>query len=203
MQKSCDGDPTLRLIDALLGAMAVRSAMYVGRRREDGDAETFVIQTGEEGRFRLRLPDPTSDASLQALVAAAQDHLVEVLRAPVPLCPRHAHALLGMVSGGQLTWVCPAGEWECALGDYAERTWPQLDLDSGLAPILAARLQRRGITGWVTLGVKVTERGPVAEFGVRQMSDELTRALRDAAAPLPATIQVTSHRPRRVAGPPR
>jgi hypothetical protein len=203
MQKWCEGDPVLRLIDAALRDMALRSALYVGRRREDGDAETFVIQTGEEGRFRLRLPDPRSDASLQALVAEAQDHLAQVLGAPVPLCPRHPHALLGIASRGQLKWVCPAGEWECALGDYAERTWPQVDLGGRLAPILAARLQRRGINGWSTLGVKVTERGPVAEFGVREMSDELAWALRDAATPLPVSIHQTSQRPRRVAGLPQ
>lgn len=143
MQKWCEGDPVLRLIDAALRDMALRSALYVARRREDGDAKTFVIQTGEEGRFRLRLPDPRSDASLQALVAEAQDHLAQVLGAPVPLCPRHPHALLGIASRGQLKWVCPAGEWECALGDYAERTWPQVDLGGRLAPTLPARLQRR------------------------------------------------------------
>ena len=31
-----------------------------------------------------------------------------------------------------------------------------------------------------TLGVKATERGPVADFGVPEMSDELTRTLSDA-----------------------
>jgi hypothetical protein len=31
--------------------------MYVARRKEDGDKDTMVIQTGEEGRLRLRLPD--------------------------------------------------------------------------------------------------------------------------------------------------
>jgi hypothetical protein len=32
----------VKLFDAALGEIAVRSVMYVGRRREDGDAETFV-----------------------------------------------------------------------------------------------------------------------------------------------------------------
>jgi hypothetical protein len=95
--------------------------------------------------------------------------------------------------------VSPDGEWECALGDYAELIWPKFDID-GLAPILAGRLERRGITGWITLGVKVNVRGPVAEFGVPEISDELGRALRDAAAPLPVTIHRTSRRPRRVSG---
>ena len=202
MKNPREGAPLMRLIDAVLGDVAVRSAMYVARRREDGDAETFVIQTGEDGRFRLSLPDRVSDASIEALVAEVQAHVGDVLRAPVPRCLRHEHALLGIASKGQLKWVCPDGQWECALGDYAELTWPQFDVER-LAPILAGRLERRGIIGWLTLGVKVNERGPVAEFGVPEMSDELSRVLRDAATPLPVTIHRTSRRPRRAGGLPQ
>lgn len=68
-------DPRLRLVDAVLNDLTTRSAMYVGRRLEDGDADTFVIQTGSEGRFQLSLPDLNSDASIEAVVAEAQAHL--------------------------------------------------------------------------------------------------------------------------------
>ena len=101
----------LRLIDAVLGDIAVREGMYVGRRPEDGDAATFVIQFGEEGRLRLGLPDLSSDTSIEAVVAEAQARLTEVLGTPVPLCPRHEHALLPSASAGRLGWVCPDGEW--------------------------------------------------------------------------------------------
>ena len=187
----------LRLIDAVLGDIAVRGGMYVGRRPEDGDAVTFVIQFGEEGRLRLGLPDLSSDASVEAVVADAQARLLEVLGTPVPLCPRHEHALAPRALAGQLGWVCPDGEWQCSVGDYAELAWPQFDLDV-LAPILVGRLQRRGMRGWITLGVKATERGPVADFGVPEMSDELARALGDAAAPLPVMFHHQSRRGRRV-----
>jgi hypothetical protein len=120
MKKPREGDPLMRLIDAVLGDVAVRSAMYVARRRGDGDAETLVIQTGEDGRFRLGLPDPISDTSIEALVAEVQGHVGDVLGAPVPRCPRHDHALLGIAPKGSLKWVCPDGDWECALGDYAD-----------------------------------------------------------------------------------
>jgi hypothetical protein len=194
-----DDDPVLRLIDAVLGDIAVRRGMYVGRRCEDGDAATFVIQFGEEGRLRLGLPDLSSDTSMEAVVAEAQARLTEVLGASVPLCPRHEHALLPSASAGQLRWVCPHGEWQCPLGDYAELAWPHFDLDM-LAPILVGRLQRRGIKGWITLWVKATEQGPVADFGVPEMSDDLARALRDAATPLPVMLHPESRRLRRVAG---
>ena len=197
MKQPAEDDPVLRVIDAALGDIAVGERMYVGRRSEDGDAASFVIQFGEDGRLRLGLPDLSSDASIEAVVAEAQARLLEVLGTPVPLCPRHEHGLLPRASAGQLGWVCPDGEWQCPVGDYAERAWPQFDLDL-LAPILARRLQRRGVRGWITLGVKATERGPLTDFGVPEMSDELTRALRDAAAPLPVMFHHRSRRGRRV-----
>lgn len=202
MTQPPEGDPVLRLIDTALCDLAVRSGMYVGRRREDGDAETFVIQFGEDGRFRLSLPELSSDTSIEAVVAETQARLTEVLGAPLPLCPRHQHALLPSASAGQLTWVCPDGQWQCPLGDYAELAWPHFDLDS-LAPILAGRLQRRGITGVATIGVRATERGAVAEFGVPEMSVELSRALEEAAVPLPVSLHHEPWRMIRVGRPPQ
>ncbi len=143
MKRPPETDPALRLIDAVLADLAVRTGMHVARRREDGDGDSFVIQTGEEGRCRLALPDLKSDASLETLAADAQAHLARALGGPVPRCPLHPHALVGTAVSGHVTWVCPDALWQCGLGDYEERTWPQLDMSS-LAPILARRLHRRG-----------------------------------------------------------
>jgi hypothetical protein len=182
--KQPEHDPLLRLVDAVLTDLAVRSAMYVARRPKDGDRDTFVIQTGEEGRFRLSLPDLDSDGSIEATVAEAQAHLGQVLGAPVPLCPLHAHALVGEVANGMLTWVCPDGEWGCALGDYEERTWPQLDVLS-LAPILSRRLRRCGTFPAVrTIGVTECGGQRVADFGLVEVNDELLQVLADVASPL-------------------
>jgi hypothetical protein len=180
-------DPVLRLIDAMLADLSVRTGMYVGRRSKDGDARTFVIQTGEEGRCRLKRPDLTSDVSIQMAAESAQAHLAEVIEAPVPLCPRHEHALVAAVTDGQLAWKCPNREWQCRLGDYEEQTWPQLDADS-LAPILFRRRERRGIAGGLTVGVERTERGHLARIGVTEETPDLVQAIRDAAAPLPVAI---------------
>jgi hypothetical protein len=101
-----------------------------------------------------------------AAVAAAQTHLEHVLGVPVPLCPEHDHALAGVASDGNLRWVCPDGAWECALGEYEERTWPQLDVTS-LAPILSRRLQQRGTFPAVrTIAVARLGDERVADFGV-------------------------------------
>lgn len=180
MHAASERTPALILVDAVLTDLAVRSAMYVARRREEGDARTFVIQTGEEGRRRLDLPDPDSDASVMTCVAAAQRHLGEVLGAPVPLCPVHDHALVGLTSGGDLRWVCPDGVWECALGDYEEQTWPQTDVSS-LAPILSRRLRRRGVFGAVrSIGVARSGDELVADYGVAEVTDELLQVLAEA-----------------------
>lgn len=189
MQSASERMPALILVDAVLTDLAVRSAMYVARRREDGDARTFVIQTGEEGRLRLDLPDPDSDTSVMTCVAAAQSHLEQVLGVPVPLCPVHDHALVGVASGGELRWVCPHGAWECALGDYEEQTWPQTDVSS-LAPILSRRLRRRGVFPAVrSIGVARSGDELVADFGVAAATDELLQVLAEVAAPL----QIKTH----------
>lgn len=76
----------LALVDAVLVDLAVRRTMYVGRRGEDGNDATFVIQTGEEGRARLRLPELSSDDSIERMIVDVQTHLGDVFGAPVPLC---------------------------------------------------------------------------------------------------------------------
>ena len=184
MKRRPEGDPVLQLVDAVLADLAVRSAMYVARRRQDGDSDTFVIQTGEAGRLRLCLPDINSDASIEAVALDAQAQVGQVLGVSVPLCPLHDHPIVGTVSSGMLTWVCPTGAWECGLGDYEERTWPQLDVSS-LAPILSRRLRRRGSFPAVrTIGVTGPPGERVAEFGLTEVNAELLRVLAEVAAPL-------------------
>jgi hypothetical protein len=88
MKQPPETDPTLALIDAVLQYLSLRSAMYIGRRREHGEIRTFVIQTGEEGRHRLNLPDLKSDASIEAVVTEAWPQLDindnNAVPAPVP-----------------------------------------------------------------------------------------------------------------------
>lgn len=186
MRQQTERDPALALIDRVLVDAAVRSRMYVARRREDGDDESFVIQTGEEGRKRLALPDHTCDPSIERLVAAVQAHLGDVLNQPVPRCPEHEHALVGTASGGRLTWVCPDGQWRCDLGRYEEMTWPQRELGARLGPILMRRLNRYGASRAVrSIAVRDLDGELVADFGVTEATSELLNKLAMAAAPLP------------------
>lgn len=183
--KEPERDPVLRLVDLVLGDLAVRSAMFVGRRPQDGDSESFVIQTGEEGRHRVRLPDLDSRKSIEMFVAAAQRYLEEVLGAPVPRCPEHDHALVGTSESESITWTCPESGWRCEVGDYEAQTWPQLDASSKLAEILSRRLRRRGTFPTVRT-IRVSQSGDewVADFGLVKINDELIRILTNVTAPL-------------------
>ncbi len=198
--KETEFDPALRFVNAVLGDLAVRTGMYVGRRESEGDAETFVIQAGEGGRSRLGLPDLDSDASIEQVVAEAQAYLEQVLGAPVPLCPVHDHALRASISNGELTWGCPNGGWSCALGEYEERTWPQLDATAKLPEILMRRLKRRGTFPTVVMiGVKGSGRQRVADFGVIGADAALLKVLSEVSAPLPVTTREAPGRlPRRI-----
>jgi hypothetical protein len=81
-------------------------------------------------------------------------------------------------------WVCPEGAWECALGEYEERTWPQLDV-TNLALILSRRLHRRGTFPAVrTIAVSRSGDERVVDFGVIDATHELLEVLAEVAAPL-------------------
>jgi hypothetical protein len=123
-----------------------------------------------------------SDESIEAAVAQAQAHLADVLGARAAV-PTTRPPLRGRAANGTLTWVCPAGEWQCALGDYEELTWPQLDVGS-LAPILLRRLKRRGGFPAVrTIGVRKSDGKLVAEFGVTEINAPTARGLRPIFSP--------------------
>ncbi len=91
MKDGVENDSVLRLVDTVIADLAVRPARYVGRCARDGDAETFVLQDGEEGRLRLGLPDLTSPGSVVAMARAAQSYLCRELGESVPRCPLHDH----------------------------------------------------------------------------------------------------------------
>lgn len=158
-------DDVLQFVDLVLDELGLYGVMYAGRRVDAGDWRSLVIQTGEQGRYRLGLPDVSSPPSVEAFIAEAQGHLSAVLGRAVPPCPLHDHALSGKVIDDSVFWECPAGDWRCAVGAYEEATWPQRDLKN-LAPVLSARLHRRGITGVFSISVRETESGPAACFGV-------------------------------------
>jgi hypothetical protein len=184
-----DRHAVLEIVDRVLGDLALRDRMFVGRRPEAGESETVVIQTGEEGRHRLALPELESARSIETFMAAAQVHLGEVFGRPVPVCPRHDHALVGEAGGNEIAWVCPDGEWRCAVGDYEECIWPP-ELDAGnMAAVLSSRLARRGIAGVRRLGFSRRGGDWVAELGIWPMDDNLIEAIRKAAAPVAVEVK--------------
>jgi hypothetical protein len=180
----------LELVDRVLRDLAPRDGMFVSRRDGEGDAGTVVIQTGEDGRYPLPMPDLSSGESIETFIEEAQRHLSQLFDRPLPRCPVHdEHALTGRAAGQHVTWVCPHGAWRCPLGDYEELTWPP-HLDPGnMAAALCARLARRRITGWRQIGFSRRGGGWVAEVGLWPMDPRLMEQIAAAAAPIPVAFE--------------
>jgi hypothetical protein len=186
-----DEDVVLEVVDRVLADLALRGRMFVGRRAEASDRATVVIQTGEEGRYRLRLPDLMAPETVEGFMADAQQHLGEIFGEPVPHCPVHDHALLGKVTGAEIEWVCPDGAWRCPLGEYEERTWPPgSQVPAGaVAAALVQRFERRGVTGWQRAGASLHDDVWVARVRVWPIDEALIDAIRRAAAPVEVSIE--------------
>lgn len=194
-----DAEAALSLVDQVLVDLAPRGGMYVARRAQDGDGETMVIQTGEDGRHRLRLPDVSSAASVERFVAEAQAHLEQEFGRPLPRCLVHGHALHGAVENGQLWWVCPDGEWRCQLGDYDDLNWPpaMAERPGTVAQALVKRFARRGIEGWQKAGA-ATQTGPwTVRVSVWPMDQSVIEQMRRAADPVVLNVEGGSAPPTR------
>jgi hypothetical protein len=171
--------------------------MFVARRADESDWGFVVIQTGEEGRHRVRMPGRSS-AELTRFMVSAQAHVSVALCQPVPRCPQHDHALRPFSAANEAGWECPGGEWRCRVGDYEEQAWP-LDLEWGMAAALCARLDRRGLDGWARVSVEDRDGEQIAHVGLRASDAELERAIRAAAEPLAVRFVVADWPiPRRV-----
>jgi hypothetical protein len=178
----------LGFVDLVLGDLARRDGMFVGRRADEGDAENVVIQTGEDGRYRLSLRDDSAWARMR-FMAAAQAHVGAVLRRPVPSCPMHGHALRPAEQEGRLCWQCPRYSWLCEVGEYEEQAWP-LDLGDGMGAALCARLAGRNVDGWARLSVGRRDGEWVAVVGLREPDPELESAISVAASPVAVEFDI-------------
>jgi hypothetical protein len=194
-----DAEADLTLADQVLGDLAPRGGMYVARRKQDGDQETMVIQTGEEGRHRLRLPDMNSSSSIERFVAEAQTHLEQVFGRPLPGCLAHEHALRGVVEGGQVWWVRPDGGWRCQLGDYDDLKWrPAPNERSGdVVTALVKRFTRRGIAGWQSASPSRDTAPWAVRISVWPMNESVIEHMRRAADPIALDVEQGSPPPTR------
>lgn len=192
-------DEALELVDRVLSDLTWRDGMFVGRRPQQDGRLTVVIQSGEDARYRIARPDPTSPEDIERFMTEAQAHLTEVYGRAVPRCPDHDHALAAGATDGGPAWVCPEDGWRCPLGAYEELTWPP-ELSAGsMAAALGARLSRRGVTGVIQIGFERRKGDWVATVGVLPMEPDLIDAIKDAAAPV--AVDIWQHKgplPRRV-----
>jgi hypothetical protein len=131
-----DDDPALQFVDLVLHDLAFGGPVYVGRRPGAAAAGRVMIQSGEEGRRELALPDLSSPESVETFVADLQAHVSDVHNALVPACPvdSHDHAVVCRSADGAVRWVCPDAEWCSPTGECDERNWPPTDLDAEEIP---------------------------------------------------------------------
>jgi hypothetical protein len=184
-----DHDKILEIVDKVLSDLRLRDRMFTARRPDPERLDVIVIQTGEDGRQDLPIPDLEQAQTLETFIAAAQAHLNEVYGQPVPRCPVHRHALVARIDRGEIEWVCPDGAWRCRLGDYEESTWPP-PLGAGyLAAAVSARLSRHGVSGVRRIGCVQRDGQWVACVGIWPMSPSIIDAITRAAAPIPVEVE--------------
>jgi hypothetical protein len=178
--------PTLAIVDRVLVDLAVPDGMYVGRRADEGGPGEVVIQSGEEGRHRLPLPDPDSVPALEAFVSQLQTYVSQVHGRPLPACPMHPqHTLICRHGEDSLDWVCPDGGWRSPVGDYDECNWPPADPGARDVPDrVFKRIARRQITEVRELVPERRDGAWVIRIGAWPVSAALERRLRDVAAPI-------------------
>lgn len=117
-------------------------------------------------------------------MARLQAFLDVELDRPVPLCPRHGVGLVPIRVGSAVHWRCHEGDFECRVGDYSEALWPPDPEEgtNGVAPMLARRLTRRGLTGIGSFGVELHDGHWVVRMKLLPDADE--HAIRQAADPM-------------------
>lgn len=82
------------------------------RRPGAGAPGMVVIQSGEEGRHELALPDVAVPDAIVRFVAELQAHVIDVQGDELrPACPErpHTHFLACQAFDDEILWVCPDG----------------------------------------------------------------------------------------------
>jgi hypothetical protein len=131
------------------------------------------------GQIVLARDDLLGRISFAARLQAFLD--VELDR-PAPPCPAHGLGLAAVRVGDAVCWRCPAGDFECRVGEYQDALWPPGPTDAQAGPMLARRFHRRRLTGIHSSGVELRDDRWVARIMVRPDADE--HAIRAAAHPV-------------------
>jgi hypothetical protein len=182
-------DDLVGWITGLFADCAVRAPFGIGWDLDRADPPLTARVTPADcstARIRLRRDDVGERISFAARLQAFLD--VELDR-PVPPCPNHGVGLIPSRAGDVVEWRCPEGDFQARVGDYLDALWPpRPDEEPGkIAPMLAARFRRRGVSGIRRFGVESRSDCWVATLRLGPDGDEV--AVRDAAAPLVVEVE--------------
>lgn len=196
-ERCCNGcvDDLVGWIQGLFADCAVRAPFGIGWDLDRADPPLTARVTPADcstARIRLRRDDVGERISFAARLQAFLD--VELDR-PVPPCPNHGFGLIPTRVGDAVEWRCPKADFQARVGDYLHALWPPgPDEPQGeIAPMLAERFRRRGVTGIRWFGVERPSDRWVATLKLGPDGDEV--AVRDAAAPLMVEIEAERAEP--------
>jgi hypothetical protein len=124
-----------------------------------------------------------------SFAARLQAFLDVELDRPVPPCPVHAVGLAVVRVDDVVYWRCPAGDFQCRLGEYQDALWPPAPTEDRhrVGPMLARRFDRRRVTGIHSFGVELRDGRWLAKIMVRPHADE--GAVRAAADPVSVELE--------------
>lgn len=177
-------DDLVAWIQGLFDDCSWRAPFGIGWHLDRADAPVTATVTPADcssAQIVLNRDDVLGRINFAARLQAFLD--VELDR-PVPPCPVHRVGLVPVRAGDAVHWGCPAGDFQCRVGDYQDALWPPgVDEDAGrIAPMLAGRLRRRRVTGIHSFGVELRDGRWVAKIKLRPDADE--PAIRAAADPI-------------------
>ena len=178
-------DDLVAWIRGLFGDCSVRAPFGIGWDLDRAEPPLTAKVTPADcstAHIVLRRDDVGERINFAARLQAFLD--IELDR-PVPPCPNHQIGLVPARAGDVVEWRCPEGDFRARVGDYWEALWPpgpDEDPSSNIAPMLAERFRRRGVTGIHSFGVELRDGRLVARLKLRPDGDET--AVRKAAAPV-------------------
>ena len=182
-------DDLMGWIQGLFADCAVRAPFGIGWDLDRAAPPLTARVTPADcttGRIRLYRDTVGDRISFAARLQAFLD--VELDR-PVPPCPNHRMALIPSRAGEAVKWRCPEGDFEAPVGEYLHALWPPgpEEESKAVAPMLAARFHRQGVSGIRQFGVERHRDRWVTRLRLGPEGDEA--AVRDAAAPIEVEIE--------------
>ena len=141
-------------VEAVMDDLLLRAPPLITWRADRRGVPVSVrLRCAEEDIATVVYPASDQPVATVQFARAAQRAVVARHQTPLPACRDHRMSLEPYIGeGGEPGWGCPQGDVRCAVGDFPETLWPPQWWERPDPPLVADRLQRRGLR-FVGLGV--------------------------------------------------